>query len=118
MLIDDAAWNKRKNEWLPSAYDGDFIAMTLSTRPQYLGPYIFRGEGINHQVEWAINIRHCVGSGGGNSVDETVRFHDDVAPFGEFVGGKNTLHVSLKNYSRRSSQTFVASWYAKGCALL
>ena len=29
-LIDDAAWNKRKSEWLPSSEDGDFIASLMT----------------------------------------------------------------------------------------
>jgi benzoyl-CoA 2,3-epoxidase subunit B len=32
-LIDDANWNKRKDEWLPSAEDGDFIASLM--KPEY-----------------------------------------------------------------------------------
>ena len=28
-LIDDAAWEKRKGEWLPSTADGDFIASLM-----------------------------------------------------------------------------------------
>ena len=28
-LIDDATWNKRKGEWLPSSDDGDFIASLM-----------------------------------------------------------------------------------------
>jgi benzoyl-CoA 2,3-dioxygenase component B len=30
VLIDDATWNKRKGEWLPSTSDGDFIASLMS----------------------------------------------------------------------------------------
>jgi benzoyl-CoA 2,3-epoxidase subunit B len=30
-LVDDATWDKRKNEWLPSADDGDFIASLMKT---------------------------------------------------------------------------------------
>jgi benzoyl-CoA 2,3-dioxygenase component B len=30
VLIDDATWNKRKNEWLPSTNDGDFIASLMT----------------------------------------------------------------------------------------
>ena len=30
VLIDDATWNKRKNEWLPSTDDGDFIASLMT----------------------------------------------------------------------------------------
>ena len=29
VLIDDATWGKRKNEWLPSTEDGDFIASLM-----------------------------------------------------------------------------------------
>src|SRR5579872_5000137 len=29
VLIDDATWNKRKGDWLPSASDGDFIASLM-----------------------------------------------------------------------------------------
>ena len=29
LLIDDATWNKRKGEWLPSTDDGDFIASLM-----------------------------------------------------------------------------------------
>ena len=29
VLIDDATWNKRKNDWLPSIDDGDFIASLM-----------------------------------------------------------------------------------------
>ena len=29
VLIDDATWNKRKSEWLPSSADGDFIASLM-----------------------------------------------------------------------------------------
>src|SRR6201990_2787959 len=29
VLIDDATWNKRKGEWLPSSEDGDFIASLM-----------------------------------------------------------------------------------------
>ena len=29
VLIDDATWKKRKDEWLPSAEDGDFIASLM-----------------------------------------------------------------------------------------
>src|SRR5262252_3125936 len=32
-LIDDATWNKRRGEWLPSQADGDFIASLM--QPQY-----------------------------------------------------------------------------------
>ena len=32
LLIDDATWNKRKNEWLPSTDDGDFIASLMTSR--------------------------------------------------------------------------------------
>ena len=30
VLIDDASWNKRRNEWLPSSDDGDFIASLMT----------------------------------------------------------------------------------------
>src|ERR1700687_5877003 len=30
VLIDDATWNKRKGEWLPSSDDGDFIASLMT----------------------------------------------------------------------------------------
>ena len=30
VLIDDATWNKRKGEWLPSTDDGDFIASLMT----------------------------------------------------------------------------------------
>jgi len=30
VLIDDAAWGKRKGEWLPSTEDGDFIASLMT----------------------------------------------------------------------------------------
>src|ERR1700753_2346163 len=30
VLIDDATWNKRKGEWLPSSADGDFIASLMT----------------------------------------------------------------------------------------
>ena len=29
VLIDDATWAKRKDEWLPSTADGDFIASLM-----------------------------------------------------------------------------------------
>jgi benzoyl-CoA 2,3-dioxygenase component B len=29
ILIDDATWNQRKSEWLPSTQDGDFIASLM-----------------------------------------------------------------------------------------
>jgi benzoyl-CoA 2,3-dioxygenase component B len=29
LLIDDATWNKRKHEWLPSTDDGDFVASLM-----------------------------------------------------------------------------------------
>ena len=29
MLIDDATWNARKGDWLPSSDDGDFIASLM-----------------------------------------------------------------------------------------
>jgi benzoyl-CoA 2,3-dioxygenase component B len=29
VLIDDATWNRRKEEWVPSAADGDFIASLM-----------------------------------------------------------------------------------------
>ena len=29
MLIDDATWNKRKSQWLPSTDDGDFISSLM-----------------------------------------------------------------------------------------
>jgi benzoyl-CoA 2,3-dioxygenase component B len=32
-LVDDATWNKRKGEWLPSTADGDFIASLMT--PQF-----------------------------------------------------------------------------------
>jgi benzoyl-CoA 2,3-epoxidase subunit B len=40
--IDDATWNKRKSEWLPSTDDGDFIAslMTAVTEPGQFAPWI------------------------------------------------------------------------------
>src|SRR5436305_2403726 len=42
VLIDDATWNKRKSEWLPSAADGDFVAslMTPVTEPGEYAPWI------------------------------------------------------------------------------
>ena len=30
MLIDDATWNARKGDWLPSSADGDFIASLMT----------------------------------------------------------------------------------------
>ena len=41
-LIDDAAWNKRKSEWLPSTDDGDFIGslMTPVTEVGGFAPWI------------------------------------------------------------------------------
>jgi benzoyl-CoA 2,3-dioxygenase component B len=30
VLIDDAAWNRRRSEWLPSTEDGDFIASLMT----------------------------------------------------------------------------------------
>ena len=38
VLIDDATWNRRKNEWLPSSADGDFIA-SLMTPVTVTGEY-------------------------------------------------------------------------------
>jgi benzoyl-CoA 2,3-dioxygenase component B len=38
VLIDDATWNKRKSDWLPSTADGDFIA-SLMTPVTELGGY-------------------------------------------------------------------------------
>jgi benzoyl-CoA 2,3-dioxygenase component B len=29
VLVDDATWNRRRNEWLPSTGDGDFIASLM-----------------------------------------------------------------------------------------
>ena len=29
ILIDDATWNQRKSEWLPTTQDGDFIASLM-----------------------------------------------------------------------------------------
>ncbi len=29
LLIDDATWNRRKNDWVPSTADGDFIASLM-----------------------------------------------------------------------------------------
>jgi len=29
LMIDDATWNRRKNDWLPSSGDGDFIASLM-----------------------------------------------------------------------------------------
>src|SRR5437762_4836598 len=42
VLIDDATWNKRKSEWLPSGADGDFVAslMTPVTEPGDYAPWI------------------------------------------------------------------------------
>ena len=42
LLIDDATWNARKHEWLPSAADGDFIAslMTPVTEIGEFAPWI------------------------------------------------------------------------------
>src|SRR5438309_7940594 len=42
VLIDDATWNKRCSEWLPSPADGDFIAslMTPVTEPGGFAPWI------------------------------------------------------------------------------
>src|ERR1700729_2254402 len=42
LLIDDATWNKRKGEWIPSLDDGDFIAslMTPVTEPGTYAPWI------------------------------------------------------------------------------
>jgi benzoyl-CoA 2,3-epoxidase subunit B len=41
-LIDDATWDKRKDEWLPSADDGDFIAslMKAEYRPAQFAAWI------------------------------------------------------------------------------
>jgi benzoyl-CoA 2,3-dioxygenase component B len=33
-LIDDATWNKRKDEWLPSQADGDFIASLMKSETE------------------------------------------------------------------------------------
>jgi benzoyl-CoA 2,3-epoxidase subunit B len=42
VLIDEAAWNKRRGEWLPSTGDGDFIAslMTPVTETGKFAPWI------------------------------------------------------------------------------
>ena len=42
VLIDDATWNKRRNDWLPSTDDGDFIAslMTPVTGVGEFAPWI------------------------------------------------------------------------------
>ena len=42
MLIDDATWNKRKTDWLPSTDDGDFIAslMNAGDRDRQFAPWI------------------------------------------------------------------------------
>jgi benzoyl-CoA 2,3-dioxygenase component B len=42
VLIDDATWNKRKTDWLPSVDDGDFIAslMTPVTEVGEFAPWI------------------------------------------------------------------------------
>jgi len=42
VLIDDATWNRRRSEWLPSADDGDFIAslMTPVTETGRYAPWI------------------------------------------------------------------------------
>src|SRR5471030_762967 len=42
LLIDDATWNKRKTDWLPSTDDGDFIAslMTPVTEAGAYAPWI------------------------------------------------------------------------------
>jgi benzoyl-CoA 2,3-dioxygenase component B len=42
LLIDDATWNKRKGEWVPSTDDGDFIAslMTPVTEPGQFASWI------------------------------------------------------------------------------
>ncbi len=29
MLIDDATWNRRRGDWIPSSEDGDFIASLM-----------------------------------------------------------------------------------------
>jgi hypothetical protein len=55
------------------------------------GPYIFRRESVDHQVERGINIGHVGGSRGCNGVDEVVWFRDEIAPFDEVVSGKDTL---------------------------
>ena len=41
-MIDDASWNKRRGEWLPSTADGDFIAslMTPVTEAGKFAPWI------------------------------------------------------------------------------
>ena len=42
VVIDDATWNRRKHEWLPSTADGDFIAslMTPETAPGRFASWI------------------------------------------------------------------------------
>jgi benzoyl-CoA 2,3-dioxygenase component B len=42
VLIDDATWEKRKSEWLPSGEDGDFIAslMKPETEPARFANWI------------------------------------------------------------------------------
>jgi benzoyl-CoA 2,3-dioxygenase component B len=42
ILIDEASWNRRKDEWLPSTADGDFIAslMTPVTEIGSFAPWI------------------------------------------------------------------------------
>jgi benzoyl-CoA 2,3-dioxygenase component B len=42
VLIDDATWNRRRSEWLPSVDDGDFIAslMTPVTQAGEFAPWI------------------------------------------------------------------------------
>src|SRR6202162_1465397 len=52
VLIDDATWNKRRNDWLPSTADGDFIAslMTPVTEGGEFAPWISPPKvGINNK---------------------------------------------------------------------
>jgi benzoyl-CoA 2,3-dioxygenase component B len=52
VLIDDATWNKRRNDWLPSTDDGDFIAslMTPVTEVGEFAPWISPPKvGINNK---------------------------------------------------------------------
>jgi hypothetical protein len=59
VLIDDATWNQRKGEWLPSSADGDFIASPdeagdLSRRLRQLD---FAAEGRHRQQARRFRVR-------------------------------------------------------------
>ena len=59
LLIDDATWNKRKNDWLPSTDDGDFIAslMTPVTEAGEFALLDFAAQGRDRQQ--ARRLRVC-----------------------------------------------------------